>query len=122
MIDRSDAVNLARNVLREETHYTITPVGVRRLAEAVMAMDEYIRMQPEARAVREALEFYATASHYYEACVPLQDDGGERARRALALLPQSRLSDCLSESKHCRKNNPAITDCCPTGRADAESK
>lgn len=35
--------------------------------------------------VREALEFYATESNYYEACIPLQDDFGKRARQALSL-------------------------------------
>lgn len=39
----------------------------------------------EARIKRleEALRFYATREHYYEACIPLQNDGGSRARKAL---------------------------------------
>lgn len=41
MIDRSDAVNLARNYL-DRDYPPLTPHGVKTLAEAVMAMDEYI--------------------------------------------------------------------------------
>lgn len=41
MIDRSDAVNLARQ--RVKTGCTLTEKGIDVLADAVMAMDEYIR-------------------------------------------------------------------------------
>lgn len=41
-IDRSDAVNLARNVLAQKDDPEITTKGIVALAQAVLAMDEYI--------------------------------------------------------------------------------
>lgn len=37
------------------------------------------------RAAKIALEFYATEENYFEACIPLQNDYGTRARAWLAL-------------------------------------
>lgn len=52
MIDRSEAVNLARNWLDGDEHegIGITYKGVKALAEAVLKMDEYIKAQsPEGK-------------------------------------------------------------------------
>ena len=43
MIDRSDAVNLARNLVERDIDWDVAPPGVKCLADAVLAMDEYIR-------------------------------------------------------------------------------
>lgn len=49
-IDRSDAVNLARNIRDQEVR-AVTDKGIDCLAEAVLRMDEYIRaLQPEVQA------------------------------------------------------------------------
>lgn len=49
-IDRGDAVNLARTLVDAVAGVTlITEEGVRCLASAVLAMDEYIRRNPEQR-------------------------------------------------------------------------
>ena len=37
------------------------------------------------RTAKIALEFYATKENYYEACIPLQNDYGKRARAWLTL-------------------------------------
>ena len=54
MIDRSDAVNLSRNVLDGE--YTPTAKGIQCLARAVLQMDAYIlgSTKPEERPTRDA--------------------------------------------------------------------
>lgn len=66
-IDRSDAVNLARNVLdTDKAIGGITDKGVKALAEAVLRMDEYIsKLAPEARRVDvESRDFYELCQRY----------------------------------------------------------
>jgi len=44
------------------------------------------QLERENRELREALEFYAVESNYYEACLPLQNDSGNKARAILSRL------------------------------------
>lgn len=48
-LDRSDAVNLARNVLRQRDDPEITNKGIAMLAQAVIDMDEELRRLYELR-------------------------------------------------------------------------
>lgn len=70
-IDRSEAVNLARNVVPSAPDYRpgehqITPKGIRCLAEAVLKMDEAIRCAGSAKQHAVGFEKWMSYQLYYE--------------------------------------------------------
>jgi hypothetical protein len=76
---------IVEDAIKEQSTKRASELMVELMERGVQLERDLAARDAELARVKAALEFYATEEHYYEACIPLQDDGGNRARRALGL-------------------------------------